>query len=256
MRRRRRVRIGQPADAGRYCRQNREFSRCRRRRSSFFASVAARRTAVSAAVSFFARFTTIYNDRTSAYRQAHALASRRTHAAFGQPQADFGRSAKGRGPFNSFLRREELRETPLMDAVIKKIMPQSAYMDKPVTDRPTEAEVEAAVRTLLRWTGDNPDREGPDRHAEARRQGLSRNVQRLRHVPGRGARPHLRGSRRLRRPGHRQATSSSTRIASTTWCRSSARRMSAICRTARWSACRRSRAWSTSSPTACRRRKR
>jgi GTP cyclohydrolase I len=26
--------------------------------------------------------------------------------------------------------------------------------------RPTQADVEAAVRTLLRWTGDNPDREG------------------------------------------------------------------------------------------------
>ena len=46
-----------------------------------------------------------------------------------------------------------------MDAVIKKIMPPSEYMEKPVTDRPTEAEVEAAVRVLLRWTGDNPDRE-------------------------------------------------------------------------------------------------
>ncbi|TIU83898.1 MAG: GTP cyclohydrolase I FolE, partial [Mesorhizobium sp.] len=47
-----------------------------------------------------------------------------------------------------------------MDAVIKKFMPPSAYMEKPVTNRPTEAEAEAAVRTLLRWTGDNPDREG------------------------------------------------------------------------------------------------
>ena len=36
----------------------------------------------------------------------------------------------------------------------------SDYLDKPVTDRPSEAEVEAAVRTLLRWTGDNPNREG------------------------------------------------------------------------------------------------
>ncbi|TJV08198.1 MAG: GTP cyclohydrolase I FolE, partial [Mesorhizobium sp.] len=26
-----------------------------------------------------------------------------------------------------------------MDAVIKKFMPSSAYMEKPVTDRPTEA---------------------------------------------------------------------------------------------------------------------
>lgn len=47
-----------------------------------------------------------------------------------------------------------------MDAVIKKIMPPSSYLDRPVTDRPSEAEVEAAVRVLLRWTGDNPDREG------------------------------------------------------------------------------------------------
>ena len=44
-----------------------------------------------------------------------------------------------------------------MDAVIKKLMPSSSYMEKPVTDRPSEAEVEAAVRTLLRWTGDNPE---------------------------------------------------------------------------------------------------
>jgi len=47
-----------------------------------------------------------------------------------------------------------------MDAVIKKIMPPSDYLEKPVTDRPSEAEVEAAVRVLLRWTGDNPEREG------------------------------------------------------------------------------------------------
>ena len=58
-----------------------------------------------------------------------------------------------------------------MDAVIKKIMPTSAYMEKPVTDRPSQQEVETAVRTLLRWTGDNPDREGlvdtPKRVAKA-----------------------------------------------------------------------------------------
>ena len=47
-----------------------------------------------------------------------------------------------------------------MDAVIKKLMPAADYMDKPVTNRPTQAEVEAAVKTLIRWTGDNPDREG------------------------------------------------------------------------------------------------
>jgi len=47
-----------------------------------------------------------------------------------------------------------------MDAVAKKPLARSEYMDKPVTNRPTEAEVLAAVRTLVRWTGDNPDREG------------------------------------------------------------------------------------------------
>ncbi|MCC2687645.1 MAG: folE [Rhizobiaceae bacterium] len=58
-----------------------------------------------------------------------------------------------------------------MDAAIKKLMPQSAYMDKPVTNRPSQAEAEDAVRVLLRWTGDNPDREGlvdtPNRVAKA-----------------------------------------------------------------------------------------
>ena len=58
-----------------------------------------------------------------------------------------------------------------MDASVKKIMPRSDYMDKPVTDRPSQEEVEAAVLTLLRWTGDNPTREGlvdtPKRVAKA-----------------------------------------------------------------------------------------
>ena len=61
-----------------------------------------------------------------------------------------------------------------MDAVIKKIMPPSAYMEKPVTHRPTMAEVEAAVGVLLRWTGDDPAREGlvdtPKRVAKAYRE--------------------------------------------------------------------------------------
>ncbi len=83
-----------------------------------------------------------------------------------------------------------------MDAIIKTFPPRSeqgaeskqvlstdeagrvgdrpGYMEKPVTDRPSQAEVEAAVRTLLRWTGDNPDREGlkdtPKRVANAYRE--------------------------------------------------------------------------------------
>ena len=61
-----------------------------------------------------------------------------------------------------------------MDAVFRKLMPKAEYMDKPETDRPSQEEVEAAVYTLLRWTGDNPEREGlkdtPKRVAKAYRE--------------------------------------------------------------------------------------
>ncbi|WP_295806382.1 GTP cyclohydrolase I FolE [uncultured Nitratireductor sp.] len=71
-----------------------------------------------------------------------------------------------------------------MDAVIKNFPPHAdqgekkaenkSYMDKPVTDRPSQEEVENAVRTLLRWTGDDIDREGlietPQRVAKAYRE--------------------------------------------------------------------------------------
>jgi len=61
-----------------------------------------------------------------------------------------------------------------MDAVAKKPIDPADYMDKPVTDRPSQAEAEAAVRVLIRWAGDNPDREGlvdtPKRFAKAYRE--------------------------------------------------------------------------------------
>ena len=47
-----------------------------------------------------------------------------------------------------------------MDAIVTKLQ-SSNPNHKPAGDaRPSRAEAEAAVRTLLRWTGDNPDREG------------------------------------------------------------------------------------------------
>ncbi|MEX0347181.1 MAG: GTP cyclohydrolase I FolE [Rhizobiaceae bacterium] len=61
-----------------------------------------------------------------------------------------------------------------MDAIIKKFPQTAEYMDKPVADRPSREEAEAAVRTLLRWAGDDPDREGlretPQRVAKAYRE--------------------------------------------------------------------------------------
>ncbi len=74
-----------------------------------------------------------------------------------------------------------------MDAVIKNFPPHAdkgsqeaeskSFMDKPFTDRPSQDEVEAAVRTLLRWTGDDTSREGlietPQRVAKAYREMFS-----------------------------------------------------------------------------------
>ena len=60
---------------------------------------------------------------------------------------------------------------PSMDAIVKKF-PQA--LDAESADRPSVEEVEAAVRTLLRWTGENPRREGlidtPRRVAKAFRE--------------------------------------------------------------------------------------
>ena len=60
-----------------------------------------------------------------------------------------------------------------MDAVIKNFPPiPTSSASKP--DRPTQEEVEQAVLTLLRWTGDDPAREGlldtPKRVAKASRE--------------------------------------------------------------------------------------
>jgi GTP cyclohydrolase IA len=55
-----------------------------------------------------------------------------------------------------------------MDAIIRNF-PHPQKSEQP--QRPEREEVEQAVRTLLRWTGDNPDREGlkdtPERVAKA-----------------------------------------------------------------------------------------
>ncbi len=63
-----------------------------------------------------------------------------------------------------------------MDAVIKNF-PRADDSKNADIKRPTQAEAEAAVRTLLLWTGDNPDREGlkdtPRRVAKAYREMFS-----------------------------------------------------------------------------------
>ncbi|WP_159725929.1 GTP cyclohydrolase I FolE [Methylosinus sp. Ce-a6] len=46
-----------------------------------------------------------------------------------------------------------------MDAVVKSLLDRPATAETPV-QRPSREEAEAAVRVLLRWAGDNPDREG------------------------------------------------------------------------------------------------
>jgi GTP cyclohydrolase IA len=65
-----------------------------------------------------------------------------------------------------------------MDAIVKSF-PNRSDAEKTIEQqpRPTQAEVEDAVRVLLRWTGDDPDREGlvdtPKRVAKAYREMFS-----------------------------------------------------------------------------------
>ena len=48
-----------------------------------------------------------------------------------------------------------------MDAVVKPLTPMKRPLASHDADkRPTREEAEAAVRTLIRWAGDNPEREG------------------------------------------------------------------------------------------------
>ena len=47
-----------------------------------------------------------------------------------------------------------------MDAIVKNIADRRAEVPRAPVPRPTREEAEAAVRTLLAWTGDDPDREG------------------------------------------------------------------------------------------------
>ena len=59
-----------------------------------------------------------------------------------------------------------------MEAIIHPLKPNGFIKREIQTDaRPSRAEVEHAVRTLIRWTGDNPDRDGlletPSRVAKA-----------------------------------------------------------------------------------------
>jgi GTP cyclohydrolase I len=61
-----------------------------------------------------------------------------------------------------------------MDAIIRNSFSPVETVASAPSERPSQAEVEAAVRVLLRWTGDNPNREGlidtPKRVAKAYRE--------------------------------------------------------------------------------------
>lgn len=47
-----------------------------------------------------------------------------------------------------------------MDAIVKRFARGEFETKRKVTPRPSRDEAEAAVRTLIAWTGDDPDREG------------------------------------------------------------------------------------------------
>lgn len=47
-----------------------------------------------------------------------------------------------------------------MDAVVKPLSATAVESEKPIPRRPSREEAEAAVRTLIEWAGDDPEREG------------------------------------------------------------------------------------------------
>lgn len=61
-----------------------------------------------------------------------------------------------------------------MDAIVKKLETIAENTPLPPAERPSQAEVESAVNTLLRWIGEDPSREGlidtPRRVAKAYRE--------------------------------------------------------------------------------------
>jgi GTP cyclohydrolase I len=107
---------------------------------------------------------------------AMRVAEEASAKAFGKGRERSG----GCGPFDMFVRIDSgLRETPFMDAMLKPLKTTMAPEGQvPKREpRPGQAEAEAAVRTLLLWIGENPDREGlqatPERVARAYREMFS-----------------------------------------------------------------------------------
>ena len=89
-----------------------------------------------------------------------------------------------------------------MDAIIKPFVRTTLSESvraapAPAVPRPSRDEAEAAVRTLIAYTGDDPAREGlletPRRVVKAYDELFAR----LSRVPGGNARPHVLGDRRL-----------------------------------------------------------
>src|SRR5690606_7355124 len=111
----------------------------------------------------------LYNERIRP-RARRGLMPGRCQAASGGTDASSHETRERLEPFNSPLRDRGYGSRLDMDAIIRnfphrpepqaKSADTSAFLDRPVTDRPSREEAEAAVRTLLRWAGDDPDREG------------------------------------------------------------------------------------------------
>ena len=67
-----------------------------------------------------------------------------------------------------------------MDQIVDKAkLSVEKNKQKKMISRPTREEAEAAVRTLLLWSGDDPSREGLQRNPCPRGESLWRIVQRL-----------------------------------------------------------------------------
>ena len=148
---------------------------------------------------------------------------------------------------------EFVEERLHMDDVVKSL-PARLATAADMSARPTREEAEAAVRTLIRWTGDDPTREGLQ-DTPARGQGVQGVLLRLQRRPVGSSGQDFRARSKATMTSCWCAISPSTPIASTTWCRSSAWRMSPITRPRAWSGSPSSPVSSTSLPAGFRPRR-
>ena len=195
MRRRRRVRHAPAGRCARYSRQSQEFSRCRRRRSFFSNLSPFGERSMPLRASSFRRSSNIYN--AGAPRSTRQPSSRRRSTPL---SGSYGRLVPSKRLWSVQLVPPWRGTTgDAFDGCRHQENHAALGLYGQAGDRPAERRRRSRRPSACCCAGPATIRtakgliDTPKRVAKA----FLRDVQRLRHVPGRRARPHLRGGRRL-----------------------------------------------------------